>query len=69
MEGLLTNIPNLEDPRVIFILTKSTEFIMGHTIDVSKFDPGCMLQMYFELFYVETTREFTPTFVAIFYAT
>ena len=50
MEGLPTNITNLEQPWTICLLTNITKFTRGPTIDVSKFAPGFMLQMDFSFF-------------------
>ena len=69
MEGLPENLPELEEPYPICILTKATEISKGPTTDVSKFSPGFMLQMDFAFFNVESIHGFTSTFVAICYAT
>ena len=53
MKGLPTNIPDLEDPFPIFLLTKVTKIFKGLTIEVSKVTPGFMLQMDFVFFNVE----------------
>ena len=50
-------------------MTKVTNIPRGPTTDVSKFSPGFMLQMDFSFFNVESIREFTSTFVAIYSAT
>ena len=47
MEGLTENLPELEEPFPICILTKATKISRGSTTDVSKFAPGFMLQMDF----------------------
>ena len=65
MEGIPENLPELEDPCPIYLLTKATKISRGPTTDVSKFAPGFMLQMDFEFFNVESIRGFTSTFVAI----
>ena len=69
MEGLPRNLPELEEPSTIFLLTKATKFLRGLTIDVSKPTPGFMLQIDFVFFNVEIIPGFTSTFVAICYAT
>ena len=56
VEGLSENIPELEEPCPICLLTKATEIPRGPTIDVSKFAPGFMLQMDFAFFNVESIR-------------
>ena len=66
MEGLPENISELEDPCLIYILTKETKILRGPTTNVSKISPGFMLQMDFASFHVEIIRGFTSTFVAIF---
>ena len=45
MKYLPTNIPDLEEPCPIFLLTKATEINKGPTIDVSKLSPELMLQI------------------------
>ena len=65
MEGLPKNLPDLEEPFHICLLTKATTIPRGPTIYVSKFEPGVMLQMYFAVFNVEIIRGFISTFVAI----
>ena len=45
MEGLPENLPELEEPCPICLLTKATKISRGPTTDVSKFAPGFMLQM------------------------
>ena len=40
MEGLQENLPELEDPCPICILTKATKIPRGPTIYVSNFAPG-----------------------------
>ena len=47
MKGLLTDLPALEEPYPICLLTKATRITRGPTSDVSKFTPGFMLQIYF----------------------
>ena len=69
MEGLQENIPDLEEPCPICLLTKETKITRGPTTDVSKISPGFMLHMDFSFFNVESIRVFTSTFVAICYAT
>ena len=69
MEGLPENLPELEEPCPICILTKATKISRGPTTDVSKFAPGFMLQMDFAFFNVESIHRFTSTFLAICYAT
>ena len=69
MEGLPENIPELEDPCPICLLTKATKISRGPTTDVSKYAPGLMLQIDFAFFNVESIRGFTSTFVAICSAT
>ena len=65
MEGFSENIPELEDPCPVFLMTKTTKTPRGLTTDASKFSPGFMLQMDFKFFNVESIRGFTSTFVAI----
>ena len=69
LEGIPENIPELEDPCTICLLTKATKILRGPTTDVSKFSPGFMLQIDPSFFNVESIRGFTSTFVDIFYAT
>ena len=69
MEGLPKNLPELEEPCPICLLTKATKISRDPTTDVSKFPPGFMLQMDFAFFNVESIRGFTSTFVAICSAT
>ena len=69
MEGLPKNLPELEEPCPICLLTKATKTPRVPTTDVSKFAPGFMLQMDFSLFNVEIIRGFTSTFVTICSAT
>ena len=69
MEGIPENIPELEEPCPICLLTKENKIPIVPTTDVSKFVPGFMLQMDFYFFNVEIIREFTSTFVAICSAT
>ena len=45
MEGLQENLPELEEPRPIYLWTNSTKIPRGPITDVSKFAPGFMLQM------------------------
>ena len=63
MEGLPENLPELEQPCPIPILTKATKTSRGQITDVSKFSPGFMLQMGFAFLNVESIRGFTSTFV------
>ena len=67
MKCLPTNIPDLEEPLPIFLLTKANKITIGPAIDVSTFPPGFMLQMDFVYFNVEFIRLFTSTFVDICY--
>ena len=46
MEGPLENIPELEKPCPIFLLTKANKIPRGPTTDVSKFAPGFMLDRF-----------------------
>ena len=64
VDGLPENLPELEEPCLICLLTKATEIPRGPTTDVSKFAPGFMIQMDFAVFNVEIIRGFTSTFVA-----
>ena len=50
MEGLPTNLPELELLFTIFLLNKATKITRGPTIYVSKFAPRFMLQMDFSFF-------------------
>ena len=52
MEGIPENLPELEEPYPICILTKATKTPKGPTTDVSNPPPGFMLQMYFAFFNV-----------------
>ena len=52
MEGLPNTSTYLEEPCAICLLNKAIITPQGHTIDVSKFDPGCMLQIDVYLFNV-----------------
>ena len=65
MKGLQANIPDLEEPWPICLLTKVTKINRDPTTDISKFAPGFMLQMAFVFFIVEIIRGFTSTFVAL----
>ena len=65
MEGLPENLPDLEEPFPICLLTKKTKIIIYPTTDVSNFAPGFMLHMNFAFFNVEGILGFTSTFVAI----
>ena len=65
MEGLPENLPELEEPCPICPLTKATKIPRGSTIDVSKFSPRFMLQMYFLFFNVESISGFTSNFVDV----
>ena len=56
MEGLPKNLPDLEKPFPICLLTKATRTTRGTANDVSKFAPGFMLQMDFAFFNVESIR-------------
>ena len=62
-------LPVLEYPCPIFLLTNAIKINRGATIDVSKFAPGFMLEIYSYFFKVEIICGFTLTFVAIFSAT
>ena len=53
MYGLPENLPELEDPFPICLLTKATKISRGPTTDVSKLAPGFMLQMDFAFFNVD----------------
>ena len=68
MEGLQKNIPDLEYPCIIWLLTKAAEISRGPSIGVPKYAPGFMLQIDFTFLNVEIIREFTSTFVAICYS-
>ena len=65
IEGLPDNLPELEEPCPICILTKETKIPRGPTTDISKFAPGFMLQIDFSFLNVETIRRFTSIFVII----
>ena len=65
MKGLQTNLFELEETLPILLLTKATKTSRGPVIDVSKFAPGFMIQIYFSLFNVESIHAFTSTFVSI----
>ena len=65
IEGLPENLPDLEEPLPICLLTEETKIPRGQTTDVSKFSPGFMLQMDFEFFNMEIIPKFTSTLVDI----
>ena len=65
LEGVPENIPELEYPCPIFLLTKATKITRFPTTDVSKISPGFMLQMDFLFFNVESIRGFNSTFVTL----
>ena len=69
MKGLITNLPDLEEPWPIYLVNKSSKITRGPKIDVSKFAPGFMLQMDFEFFNIERIFGFTSTFVDIYSST
>ena len=69
MDGLPENLPELEEPCPICLLTKATKISRCPTTDVSKFAPGFMLQMDVSFFIVESICGFTCTFVTICYNT
>ena len=69
MEVLPENLPELEEPCPICLLTKAIKISRRITTDVSKFAPRFMLQMNFAFFNAESIRGFTSTFVAICSAT
>ena len=69
IEGLPEDIPDLEEPCPICILTMATKIPIDTTTYDSKIAPGFMLQMYFAFFGVESNRGFTLNIVAICYAT
>ena len=69
MEGLPENLPELEEPCPICLLTKSTNICRVPTDDVSKISPGFMLQMDFAFFNLESICVFTPILVDIRSAT
>ena len=63
LPGSLPNkIPDLEEPRAIFLLTKVTIISRGPTIDVSKFAPGFVIQMDPPFFKVEKYVDLPLTF-------
>ena len=68
-KGILTNIYVLEEPCPICILNKATIINIVYNIDVSRFLPGFMLQLYFAFSNVERICVFKSDFVAICYAT
>ena len=65
MQDLPTNLPDLEQPCPIFILTKAATINKGPTIDVSKFVFGFVLQIKISFLNVEIIRGFTSTFLPI----
>ena len=69
MKVLPTNLPDLEEPCLIFLLNKIDKFTIGPNIDVSKISPGFMLKIDFSFFNVESIRGFSSTFLAICSAT
>ena len=62
LEGLPENIPGLEEPYPIYILTKATKIPRVPTTDVSNPPPGFMLQIDFAFFNVESICGFTSIF-------
>ena len=52
IEGLPVNIPELDQPCAICLLTKATKNPCGPSIDVSTFVPGFILQLDFAFFNV-----------------
>ena len=69
MEVHPENIPELEEPCHICFLREASKLSRGPTTDVSKFDPGFMIQMDFAFFVAESIRGFTSDFVAIYSST
>ena len=69
MKVLPTNIPDLEEPCHIYLLTKETKIPRGPNINVSKPAPVFMLQMYSAVFNVEIICGSTSNFVPICYST
>ena len=69
MEFLPTNLPDLEYPCPICLLTKATKMPRGTTIDVSKISPGFMLHMDLSFFNVEIICVLTSSFAAMCSAT
>ena len=67
--SLPENLPDLEEPCPICLLTKATKIPRGPTTDVLEFSLGFMLQKYFSFFNVQSIRGFTSNFVAICSAT
>ena len=61
LEGLIENLPEMEYPCAIFLLTKATKIPIGPTTDVSKFVPGFMLQMHFASSSVLNKHYHVPT--------
>ena len=68
-KGLITVLPkhftSLYNSFPVLLLTKETKIPRGPSIDISKFYPGFILQMYFLFFNVKIIRGFTSTFVAV----
>ena len=50
------NLPDLEDPCPIFLLTKATKITRGPSTDVLKSAPGFMLQIDFDFFNAENVQ-------------
>ena len=69
VHGLPSNLPNLEKTCKFFLLFKANIITMGPKIDVSKFPPGFMLQMYLYFFNFENIHRMTYIFVAMCYST
>ena len=69
MKGAPKNLPDLEDPCLICILTRATKIPKVPTINVLKSPPRFMIQMDFAFFNVESIHGFTSTFVTICSAT
>ena len=69
MKCLPGNLPHLEEPCPICLLTKGTKINIDTTNDVYKPPPGFMLQMHSAFFNVESIRVFTLNLLAICSAT
>ena len=69
MKRLPTNLPDLEEPWPIYLLSKATKMTRVPTIDVSIFPTEFMIQMNFSFLNVESIHVFTSTFKDIRYAT
>ena len=57
MKGLSTNLPDLEEPCLIFLLTKATKIIGVPKIDELNFSPGVMIQIDFRISMLKSSMD------------